>query len=95
MGLNRKLRRKQQNQEKKLMKKAVKKMSERMSMIGDSCSNCGIPLDKSNLQQLETWKVYQNHTGVHVVCPTCQIEIEELKKQIIEAEEGEENIVNT
>tara|TARA_B100001057_G_C22849221_1_gene950281 strand:- start:1575 stop:1862 length:288 start_codon:yes stop_codon:yes gene_type:complete len=94
MGLNRKLKRKWQNQEKKMVKKAFKKMSQRMSTIGDKCANCSAPLDKGNMQQLESWKVYQNHTGTHVVCPRCQVEIEELKRQIIEAENEEEEGVN-
>ena len=93
MGLSRKLKRNQTKMGRKMMKKAIKTMSQRMEAIGDNCSNCGAELDKGNLEQLEQWKVYQTDSGVHVICPVCQIEIEAMKRQIIEAE-GEEESVN-
>ena len=84
MGIARKFKRKVYNKEKKALKKVAKQVSSRISMLGDQCSNCQEKLDKTDLSQLESWSVYQNHTGIHVVCPRCQLEIEELKKQMIE-----------
>ena len=86
MGIARKFKRKVYNKEKKALKKAAKQVSSRLNMLGNKCANCEERLDKRDLSQLESWSVYQNHTGVHVVCPRCQVEIEELKKQMIENE---------
>ena len=92
MGLARKYKRRLQKEGQKMLKKAAKKMSQRMEMIGDNCANCGAVLDKSDMSQLESWKVYQNEGGVYLICPDCQIEIEAMKRQIIEAESEEESV---
>ena len=92
MGLARKYKRRLQKEGQKMLKKAAKQMSQRMEMIGDNCANCGAALDKSDISQLESWKVYQNDRGVHLICPDCQIEIEAMKRQIVEAESEEESV---
>ena len=89
MSLTRKIRRNQDKRSRKLITKAMKTMAKRIDSLDDKCANCGAPFDKQDTEQLDSWVVYRNHHGTNIICPTCKIEIEALKKQILEAEAQE------
>ncbi len=58
-------------------------------MLGDECASCKRPFDKRDPEQLSTWSVYQNDSGVAAVCPVCKEEIERLKQELIENEKDD------
>jgi len=86
LGYLRKLKRKQQQKDKKTFSKTLRKITTRMTMLGDQCASCDRPFDKQDPEQISTWSVYQNESGVSAVCPKCKEEIEKLKSEMAERE---------
>lgn len=91
MGLNRKLKRRRMKEQAKKTRKALKNMVNRMNSLGDECSNCSAPFDRSDVEETSKWMVYVIDNKPHLICPDCNEMIKEAKSDYEEEGDAEVN----
>ena len=90
MNLERKLRRKQA---KKGKKTAEKELATKVALFGhlpNKCLTCETPFDKLNREQVMSWNVVvrQQEEKVHLYCPDCWDNAQEIAKQYMEGQDA-------
>ena len=72
-SLSRSIRRKQRLAEKKAAKKTLKKITAAVDKMPDYCSQCGITMDKTNMDDNMDWHIeIDKDANIKLTCPKCR-----------------------
>lgn len=70
----RKIRRKKEIEARKRSKKVLKEVTKSIDKMPKTCSSCGIELDKTVNENLDSWRIQVYETGrVVLTCGNCQV----------------------
>ena len=77
-SIGRKMRRKKERAEKKAAHAATKEVQRAVGAMPMVCGECGIPFDKSDKSQVNSWTLAVYDDGrIHLACPSCGPSAEE------------------
>ena len=90
MSLERKLRRKQAKKGKKDAERALATKVALFGNLPNKCLTCEAPFDKLNREQVMSWNVVvrQQEEKVHLYCPDCWDNAQEIVKQYMEGQDA-------